>query len=33
MGKLAVELQTYTGINPTSSLSKCIKNYIDDEGI
>lgn len=28
MRKLASELQTYTGINPASSLSRCIKTYI-----
>lgn len=34
MGKLAQELQTHIGINPTSSLVKCIKSYIgEDEGI
>lgn len=30
MTKLAQELQTYTGINPASSLSKCIKSYLGD---
>lgn len=34
MGKLAQELQTHVGMNPTSSLVKCIKSYIgDDEGM
>lgn len=30
MSKLSQELQTYTGINPVSSLSKCIKSYLGD---
>ena len=31
MEKLAQELQTYTGINPTSGLSKVIKSYIGND--
>lgn len=31
MTKLAQELQTYTGINPASSLSKCIKSYLGND--
>lgn len=31
MSKLAQELQTYTGINPASSLSKCIKSYLGND--
>lgn len=31
MTKLAQELQTYVGINPTSSLSKCIKSYLGND--
>lgn len=31
MTKLAQELETYTGINPASSLSKCIKSYLGND--
>lgn len=31
MSKLSQELQTYTGINPASSLSKCIKSYLGND--
>lgn len=31
MTKLAQELQTYTGINTSSSLSKCIKSYLGND--
>lgn len=31
MAKLAVELQTYIGINPESALSRCIKSYLGNE--
>lgn len=31
MTKLSQELETYTGINPTSSLAKCIKNYLGND--
>lgn len=31
MAKLADELQTYHGVNASSSLVKCIKSYIGDE--
>ena len=31
MTKLAQELQTYTGINSASSLSKCIKAYLGND--
>lgn len=31
MVKLAQELETYTGINPASSLSKCIKSYLGND--
>lgn len=32
MAKLADELQNYPGVNSSSSLVKCIKSYIGDEG-
>lgn len=31
MTKLAQELETYTGINPSSSLSRCIKSYLGND--
>lgn len=31
MVKLAQELETYTGINPSSSLSRCIKSYLGND--
>jgi hypothetical protein len=31
MSKLAQELQTYTGINYNSGLSKCIKSYLGND--
>ena len=31
MQKLSIELQTYTGMNASSSLNKCIKSYLGNE--
>jgi len=31
MSKLAQELETYTGINPSSSLNRCIKSYLGSD--
>lgn len=31
MAKLSQELETYTGISPTSSLNKCLKSYLGSE--
>jgi len=31
MKKLLSELETYSGIDPRSSLNKCIKTYISDD--
>lgn len=28
--KLLLEMETFSGINPSSSLNKCIKMYLDD---